>query len=774
MAKKNLEQNIELELSNSTTFNPLINALRENDKKNLFKSNVVTYFHKTGFPLFDYYFGSVINIHDELGAVIRQEPMIGQAAGTFNLVLANSGAGKAQPLSTLIPTPYGVKPMGSINKGDRVFGRNGKPTKVVGVFDQGEKDIYKITFQDNRTAYCCKDHLWNVKIGKSAYKTLSLEEIIDIRNDNPNEYYGIPMLSKPVSYSSKKVPVHPYVLGTMIANNCLDSATLTLMKDDSFIPNKIAELGNFHVIQAGFDPTLFTFHEKDNKIFRIMTVDILKELPELIGIDEASVYIPDIYMYNDINTRMELLKGLMDSLGYILYSNGRYCVRFGAKSEKLMKQVRELIWGLGYSTSKISKAFGNNKAFMMSINIPHIFKKQLFSLPLKLDFAEKAAQSPSTKRYNQLSITNIEYSHKEQARCIKVENSDGLYITEDYIVTHNTTLVVQMAANIIRQYRNSIIIHYDCESRFDISRGENISQLPISDFNNGTYTLKSGLVTLDIMQESIVDLYANKMKMKDELMIKTGRMNEFGEEIEILEPTVIIIDSITSVINESFSVNDSKDMNKLGGLRSNTAGARDAKTLKGFLKDIIPLCKEANIIIYAINHINGNMSMNAFSGPTKQQNFMKQDEAIPGGKVLIFYPYNIIKMIAKTSDDFTEDSDGFNGHMVAFEPVKSSSNQSGNTSKGVSFEMVFSYKDGFDSLRSLILYGKEKGIIEGNKPRMKFKDDPSFTFSFKNIHAEKNEKPIWDNIKKYIMPELETHLSFVEPNVKFDNRQLDY
>jgi hypothetical protein len=87
--------------------------------------------------------------------------------------------------------------------------------------------------------------------------------------------------------------------------------------------------------------------------------------------------------------------------------------------------------------------------------------------------------------------------------------------------------------------------------------------------------------------------------------------------------------------------------------------------------------------------------------------------------------------------------------------------------------MVFSYKDGFDSLRSLILYAKEKGIIEGNKPRMKFKDDPSFTFSFKGIHQEKNEKPIWECVKKYILPELETHLSFVEPN-KFDDRQLDY
>lgn len=431
MAKKNLEEKVGEMLSNSLTFNPLMNALRENDKNNLFRSNAVTYFHKTGFPLFDYYFGSVVNIHNELGEIIRQEPMIGQAAGTFNMVLANSGAGK-------------------------------------------------------------------------------------------------------------------------------------------------------------------------------------------------------------------------------------------------------------------------------------------------------------------------------------------------------TTVVVQIAANIIRPYKNATIHHYDSEQRFDISRGENISQLPISDFDEGgRYILKSGTVSLDEIQEAIVDLYAKKMRMKNDLVIKTGRVNEFNKEIEILEPTVIIIDSLTSVSPESFSYNDTREVLKAGELRSNTAGARDAKTLKGFLKDVLPLCKEANIIIYGINHINGNMSMNAFTGPTKHQNFMKQDEAIPGGKGLIFFPFNIIKMIAKTSDDFTEETDGFNGFTVTFEPVKSSSNQSGNSSKGVSFDMILSYKDGFDSLRSLIMYGKEKGLIEGNKPRMKFKDDPSFTFAFKNIHEEKKEKPIWDCIKKYILPELESHLSFVEPN-KFDDRQLDY
>ena len=68
MAKKNndLIEKLADEMDRKQTVNPLLAALAENDKKNMFRTNVTTAFHKTGFHLFDYYFGSVINMHDEI------------------------------------------------------------------------------------------------------------------------------------------------------------------------------------------------------------------------------------------------------------------------------------------------------------------------------------------------------------------------------------------------------------------------------------------------------------------------------------------------------------------------------------------------------------------------------------------------------------------------------------------------------------------------------------------------------------------------------------
>lgn len=336
-----------------------------------------------------------------------------------------------------------------------------------------------------------------------------------------------------------------------------------------------------------------------------------------------------------------------------------------------------------------------------------------------------------------------------------------------------TTLAIQLAANMIRPYQHANVIHYDAEQRMDISRIENITQLPMIDFQeNGRYILKSGLVGLDTIQEMIVKVYAAKMQNKDAIMVDTGYVNEFNKPLSIMQPTVIIIDSITSVINETFSPDNAKELAEMQQLQSNTEGARSAKTIKGFFKDILPLCKEANIIVYAVNHINVNMSMNSFIPVAKQHNFLKQDESIPGGRTLLYYPFNIIKLTAKPSDDFVEDSDGFAGHIVMIEPVKSSSNQSGNNSKGISFEMVFSFKNGFDSLRSIVLYGKDRGLIDGNKNRMRFKEG-EYTFSLKNIYSDVNKYPIWEDIGRVIVPALREHLPFVE-QLKFDHRSMDY
>jgi phosphate starvation-inducible PhoH-like protein len=91
--------------------------------------------------------------------------------------------GAAQPYNARVLTPAGWTRMQDITTGDYVTGPDGKPRRVLGVYPQGEKDIYRVTFSGGATAECCEDHLWRVasiydrKLGRC--RVVTLREIID-------------------------------------------------------------------------------------------------------------------------------------------------------------------------------------------------------------------------------------------------------------------------------------------------------------------------------------------------------------------------------------------------------------------------------------------------------------------------------------------------------------------------------------------------------------------------------------------------------------------
>jgi hypothetical protein len=83
----------------------------------------------------------------------------GARKGKLYLRSAATGVGKAIPNSTIIPTPNGFKRADEIIVGDYLFDRLGNETLVLGVYPQGLRKVWEITFDDGRKAKCCEDHL---------------------------------------------------------------------------------------------------------------------------------------------------------------------------------------------------------------------------------------------------------------------------------------------------------------------------------------------------------------------------------------------------------------------------------------------------------------------------------------------------------------------------------------------------------------------------------------------------------------------------------------
>ena len=112
----------------------------------------------------------------------RQKKVV-EATEPYILCLASAASGKALPNSTIIPTLCGPKSVGDIKIGDYLFDRNGKPTQVLGVYPQGELEVYELTLGDGRKAKCSKEHIWSVNKttwkDKNSFREMTVEEILN-------------------------------------------------------------------------------------------------------------------------------------------------------------------------------------------------------------------------------------------------------------------------------------------------------------------------------------------------------------------------------------------------------------------------------------------------------------------------------------------------------------------------------------------------------------------------------------------------------------------
>lgn len=86
------------------------------------------------------------------------------------LIISGAGSGKALSNDTNVRTPNGFKHIGDLKIGDIVIGGDGNPHKVTGVFPQGKKVAYKMILSNGETVFCCKDHLWNVRVIRNSNK----------------------------------------------------------------------------------------------------------------------------------------------------------------------------------------------------------------------------------------------------------------------------------------------------------------------------------------------------------------------------------------------------------------------------------------------------------------------------------------------------------------------------------------------------------------------------------------------------------------------------
>ncbi len=377
--------------------------------------------------------------------------------GTIEVAPLAYMRGRSQAVFSRVLTPDGWRPIGDLQVGDLVIGSNGEPTPVLGVYPQGERDIYRVTAQDGASTLCCGEHLWTVRTASDKrrnkpWRVLETQEMAGNLRAAHARRYELPLLTAPVCFPERDVPMDPYALGLLLGDGCIpkNRAPSFATADPELLPALEAAVPGIVVrARGGHDYLINRAATPGDPRGGVLTHPLKQALRslDLLGNKSFSKCVPDDYLYNSAEVRLAVLQGLLDSDGGPVTQQDRTCrIQYTTSSILLRDDVIALVQSLGgvaytrrraAAARKPGRAKGRDvrhqrDAHIVDIRLPEGIEP--FRLARKRDKYHAAGGGGRPMRF----IDSIEPAGREETVCIQVAAEDSLYVTEGHLLTHNT------------------------------------------------------------------------------------------------------------------------------------------------------------------------------------------------------------------------------------------------------------------------------------------------------------------------------------------------
>lgn len=394
-------------------------------------------------------------LYDALHDMVDPESMARlMAAGTIEVAPLAYMRGRAQPLDAQVLTPDGFRAIGSLEVGDLVTASDGTPTPVLGVFPQGRRQVYRLTSQDGASTLCCGEHLWTVRTrddkrrGKD--RVVQTIDMVGRLRQNHFHRFELPVVGA-VEFPAQPVPIDPYCLGLLLGDG--GTTTSTTPSFTTADPELAVAL------ESGLDRIELRKKTDYDYDYVLRHVDggrgglrvanpvttVIRELGLAHARSDAK-FVPSAYLHNCVDVRLAVLQGLLDTDGGPVSQVGRACrVQYVTVSSRLRDDVLFLVRSLGgiaYWRTRPAEgrtpgmARGRSvgyrhDAFVVDIRLPEGIAP--FRLTRK---RERYAATTITRpmRY----VDDISPIGERETVCIQVAATDSLYVTDDFLVTHNT------------------------------------------------------------------------------------------------------------------------------------------------------------------------------------------------------------------------------------------------------------------------------------------------------------------------------------------------
>lgn len=588
----------------------------------------------------------------------------GWPVGRIIEVYGPESSGKAQPLYSKILTPTGWKTMGEMEIGTIVCTPDGNTSTVVGIFPQGVQDVYEITLDDKSKTRCTLDHLWFVETRESnKAEVLTTEEILKrgLKTAAGTRKFLLPE-TKPVFFDANAdLPIDPYLLGLLLGDGGLSTKGVKISTADQEIVNNIKA-----ILERDYsgEVILGDPHSKYDYRFKKPYKGASKCLLEiqmgdlgLMGKLSIDKFIPEQYLYNSIEVRVALLQGLMDSDG----TTGRTAnsLSFSSSSLKLSSDFVTLCRSLGIRCNTSSKKTKYSRPDGIKVDGKISYRTNMLMTdtqafkPFRLS-RQLQRYSLQVSSHTGRFIESIELVDQSECQCIAIGSEDKLYITDDYVVTHNTSLAIHSMIEAQKAYPEKKILIIDTEHALDRryceKLGLDMSQVYVTQPNHGEQAL-------DIAED----------------LIRTG------------EFSFVLVDSVATLIPKS----------ELEGEMEDSAMGSQARLMSKGLRKLTGITNTTNTILFFTNQLRSKIGV-VYGNP----------EVTSGGNALKFYASIRVDIRKKAGDKI----DGEIRNITT--TCKTVKNKTAPPFRTCSFDINFG--EGIDRTGEIIAVGITLGIIEKN------------------------------------------------------------
>jgi hypothetical protein len=357
----------------------------------------------------------------------------------FSLIEASTKAGKAQPLDSLLYTRRGPVRMGDVRVGDRVLTPDGS-AKIKAIYPQGKREVLRVTFSDGAIVETDADHLWEVHQFGAKPQLVTTEQLQTWKTPRFRRAW-VPKI-KPAQFDQQPVPVDPYLLGVLIGDGGLTGESVMLSNADADLLDMVRER-----LPAGHELVHSSAHDwrvsagQSAAIHREAKTHLRGQIERLGlgGKGSHEKFVPDIYRYNSVKVRQAVLRGLLDTDGFV-DKHGQPGIE--QTSERLARDIEEMVRSLGGTVLTRLRSVNGYRANDGRFVACRPVWRQVIRVPNGADLFQlerKRARCTPKRKSGHRFFRSIEFARRASTQCIELDDERQLYLTDGFVPTHNTS-----------------------------------------------------------------------------------------------------------------------------------------------------------------------------------------------------------------------------------------------------------------------------------------------------------------------------------------------